>query len=122
MSREKKYLYRIKDLQTGLYFSREFSEYDYKYRSPAISKERCQYKYSIVGYGNDLSSHLHFDDFGHTYATRIGAEKMISKFNGSSQDKRNTKAGMILNCRFTFVVVKTEVRYKDVMEKKWTYS
>lgn len=119
MKKEKKYVYRIKDLQTGLYFSREFSEFDYKYRSPAISKESCQYKYPApMPYADHLLDYLYFDSFGHTYPTQIGAEKMISKFNGSSKNKRSTKAGMILNCRFTFVVVKTEVRYKDVMEKR----
>jgi len=113
MAKEKKFVYRIKDLQTGKYFKKEFWSYDFSRPQYKNLKDKCQYSYS-TRYNDEPDRWLYFDTFGHTYPTKMGAECAVSRFNKCSVHKRKTPAGRLLNCRFNLVVVKTEIKYKDV--------
>lgn len=116
MKKEKHYVYRIKDLQTGLYFGKEYWQFEVS-RNPDIEKE-CQYKIDLSHkYGTSgTARYLKFNQKGRMYPTKLGAERHISKFNGNTIHDRKTQAARILNCKFSFVVVKTEVTYKDIKE------
>ena len=116
MPKEKKYAYRIKDLQTGKYFKKEYWDIDFVKAIYKRFKSKCQYSYSSFN-DKDMDRFLYFDAFGHIYPTKRGAESAISRFNKCSIHQRKTPAGRLLNCRFNFIVVKCEIKYKDVKDE-----
>lgn len=111
MKKEKFFAFRIKDMQTGLYYEKEYWRMDIE-RTPSI-KDLCQYKYSPAGWSNS-ERYLKFSQKGHLFKTKLGAERKISGFNGNSIHDRKSNTAIILNCKFAFKVVKTEIKYKDV--------
>lgn len=116
MKKEKQYVYRIKDLNSGLYYKKRIyarSDESQLVRD-SILKE-VKYRYTQKSYwGTEYEYGLIMDKVGHHYPTKRGADKMISEFTNSNVHQRKTSAGRILNARFNFVVVKSEVKYIDV--------
>ena len=120
MSKEKnikyanKEFYRIKDLNTGLYYlARHWSAND----SLGVMRSKYPYSYTPPLRSYNLGMYfLELDNIGHFYPTKRGAEKMLSEFVQCSIHKRNTQAGRILNSKFNFIVVKSVMKVKDVKE------
>jgi len=107
--------YRIKDLNSGLYYSyRKYShgEPSIDYRADSL----YQYTPPLSANYPDLKVLLSFDEIGHFYPTKKGAERVLSEFTGCSIHKRKSKAGRILNSRFNFVVVKSQMTVEDIKE------
>lgn len=116
----RKYIFRIKDLKTGLYYSsRNYIRTSNK--NELIDDSHYLKKNSLYSYKQDVSwgtyhYFLYFDEIGHFYPTRGGAEKMISEFTESKRMDRQTKAAILLNSRFPFIVVKSEIKCEDIDE------
>jgi hypothetical protein len=112
-----KEFYRIKDLNTGLYYlARHFS-----YNLEEQDRLRILYKYSYRPKNNHIYMpegvfFLKLDEVGHFYPSRKGAERMVSEFVGCSIHDRNTPAGRIFNSKFNFAVVKSQMKIKDIKE------
>jgi hypothetical protein len=116
-----KEFYRIKDLNTGLYYLGRIGSYSedeqnilkQKYKYSYKPKQMVQYGYS---YAHNQVYFLHFDEVGHFYPTYKGAERMLSEFVGCSIHDRKTPAGRIFNSKFNFIVVKSQMKIKDIKE------
>lgn len=108
-------VYRIKDLDTGKYYrKREIIGSPY-YNSDSKKIEGHTYKASeTTPYGYEYETYIFLDNIGNFYTTRKGAEKIISEITKCSYHKRKTKAGRILNCKFNFIVVKSQITAVDI--------
>jgi hypothetical protein len=111
-----KEFYRIKDLNTELYYSSR----SYSHGEPSeYDKNTTLYQYvppKSLNYPIDVIVLLKFDEIGHFYPTKKGAERIVSEFVGCSIHQRKTKAGRILNSKFNFVVVKSQMKVEDIKE------
>jgi len=117
MKKDKLYIYRIKDLSTGLYFNKRYTIVGTKTPYEEEYKRVANYSYITKNrYGVELETCLFMDIKGNFYPTKKGAERIASEFTATSTSNRKTPAGRILNSRFNFVVVKTEVKLKDITE------
>ena len=105
-----KRFYRIKDLDTGKYYKRKESYYI----EDNVPVTGYTYKYVEKGCYQTFESFLFLDDIGNFYNTKKGAEKIISELTSSTIKNRKTPAGRLLNSRFNFVVVKSEVFIEDI--------
>lgn len=112
MKKEKFFAYRIKDLQTGLYYEKEYWQHEIERDKTLLGL--CQHKYQANSYSSQR--YLRFTSKGHLFKTKLGAERKVSSFNGNTIHDRKTEVARILHRRFNFVVVKTEIKYKDVKE------
>jgi hypothetical protein len=109
--------YRIKDINTGLYYLARH----WTYNEPEQELYKQKYKYSYKprnkhNYALEGIYFLELDEVGHFYPSRKGAERMLSEFVGCSIHDRKTTAGRIFNSKFNFVVVKSKMKLKDVPE------
>ena len=117
MKKQKNFVYRIKDLNTGLYYSAQ--KFIANSEANAL-KPKAGYTYSSKyrTYWAEGVVYLYLNSAGRFYPTAKGAAKMISQFTASSIHDRKTKAGILLNAKFPFVVVKSELKLKDVVENE----
>jgi hypothetical protein len=109
--------YRIKDINTGLYYLAR--HYVYTEGDQQVYKNKYMYSYSPRNknnYGMNIIYYLELDEVGHFYPSRKGAERMVSEFSSCSIHDRKTTAGRILNSKLNFVVVKSKMKLKDVAE------
>jgi hypothetical protein len=106
-----KEFYRIKDIETGEYYLARHASH---YGNDLINK--CKYSYKPKNAGDNFKYYLELDKIGHFYPTKHGAEKMLSEFTECSYSKRNTPAGRLLNSKLNFVVVKSQLKIKDIKE------
>lgn len=114
--KQKSYVYRIKDLNTSTYYK---SRQTIFHKYPNDLKNGWSYKYDGKSiYGSEYTNYLYFDNAGHFYPTKKGAERIVSELTQSSKHQRTTPAGRLLNCKFNFVVVKSELKLKDVEDKE----
>lgn len=114
-------VYRIKDLDTGKYYKNRKTVGSPFYNSDI--KKVNGYTYKVVEkttYGYDYETYIFLDDIGNFYNTKKGAEKIISELTKCSLNNRKTTAGRLLNSKFNFVVVKSEITARDIKDSDAT--
>ena len=126
MSKEKrikyanKEFYRIKDIDTGKYYlARQIIWLDSLNPEDVRIMKDSTHSYIPKTWRDfvaEYKCYLTLDEVGHFYPTRKGAERMLSEFSQCSIHNRKTKAGRILNSKLNFVVVKSQMKVKDIEE------
>lgn len=110
------FIYRIKDLTTGKYYRSQ----DWTSDHISWKKVKPGYLYHYPeknGSGVELVKYLYFDETGNLWPTKMGAEKIISGIVKCSIHDRKTPAGFLLKSKYNLVVVKSELKLKDIKDE-----
>lgn len=110
-------VYRIKNIDDGLYYSSCKCYYITGMNEVDIDKLKRTSKYWYIEtktWEANYLNVLYFDNIGHYFPSEKGAERRLSEFTGSKKSDRLTTAGRLLHARFNFVVVKSEINIEDI--------